>query len=717
MDLQAYFDEWSVRPGDTVRLAVSTPHSPVRATLVRIMSGPASSLPVEGRTADHSDILDIRFPGRVQPTAVGSYAVLPLPARLHGSACVHAWIWPTVPERDVAQTVWSLGDLALRIRHGAISLEARGERIVGIEGALTAKHWYSVAVTLDGATAGLSVTRLDAKIDASKSASVRTAAVFDADTLMLAGSGTSDTGSPIQPFNGKVDSPTILRSSSDTDLVAWGMGQSVPTAPWASWKLDEDFASESITPVFKGASGRIVNGAERGVTGRNWDGTSDSFLEKPRQYSAIQFHDDDMVDAGWEYDVAFTLPATLKSGVYAVRLEAAGQTNHFPLFVGAAPDATAPVLFLAPTNTYLAYANDHLAGLDFSLLMPHEKVVPKEEQYLFEYPEPGRSCYDTHSDGTPVRYSSRRRPLFNVRPGFPNWLTGSYRHFPVDTYLVEWLDSVGLDYHVATDEDLEREGRALLDRYTVLVTGSHPEYWTRDGLDILDGYIKAGGRVMYLGGNGFYWVTSRLEDKPWVIEIRRDNSGTRCWDAPYGERTHVATGEAGGIWRTRGRAPNKLVGVGFASEGWSKGCGYRLSGVARERSFSRLFEGVTGDVVGDYGHVLGGAVGDEVDRYDVALGSPEHAYVLGTSTGLGNEYQLVIEDLTLSLPDQGGAQRPEKVKADMVLFPVDHNGWVFAVGSMTYAGALAWNGCDNDLARLTANVLRVFAAGGDVLAP
>ena len=68
----------------------------------------------------------------------------------------------------------------------------------------------------------------------------------------------------------------------------------------------------------------------------------------------------------------------------------------------------------------------------------------------------------------------------------------------------------------------------------------------------------------------------------------------------------------------------------------------------------------------------------------------------GSSTGLGNAYQLVIEDLTLSLPDQGGAQRPDQVKADMVLFPVDADGWVFSVGSITYAGALAWNSCDNE---------------------
>ena len=80
------------------------------------------------------------------------------------------------------------------------------------------------------------------------------------------------------------------------------------------------------------------------------------------------------------------------------------------------------------------------------------------------------------------------------------------------------------------------------------------------------------------------------------------------------------------------------------------------------------------------------------------------------ASALGNEYQLVIEDMTLSMPDQGGAQRPDMVRADMVLFPIDGGGCVFSVGSITYGGALAWNGCDNGLSRLTANVLTAFAS-------
>jgi N,N-dimethylformamidase len=222
---------------------------------------------------------------------------------------------------------------------------------------------------------------------------------------------------------------------------------------------------------------------------------------------------------------------------------------------------------------------------------------------------------------------------------------------------------------------------------------------------------------MYLGGNGFYWVTTSSPDRPWVIEVRRDNTGTRCWDAPYGERTHVHTGEAGGIWRARGRAPNKIVGVGFSSEGFSKACGYRRLEASYASPAAKFFAGITNEVIGEQGFVLGGAVGDEIDRYDLSLGSPEHAFVLATSTGLGNAYQAVIEDMTLMLPDLGGEQRPDMVRSDMVLFPIDGGGCVFSVGSIAYGGALAWNACENDLSRMTANVLKAFASAGPVLVP
>jgi N,N-dimethylformamidase len=43
------------------------------------------------------------------------------------------------------------------------------------------------------------------------------------------------------------------------------------------------------------------------------------------------------------------------------------------------------------------------------------------------------------------------------------------------------------------------------------VTGSHPEYHTPNTLNAFQDYVDAGGRLAYLGGNGFYWriATSR----------------------------------------------------------------------------------------------------------------------------------------------------------------------------------------------------------------
>ncbi len=302
MEFQAYFEEWSLKPGDTVRMAASTAHPSVRATLVRLLSGPGTAPAIEGRTADRSDVLDTTFAGRLQATAVGSFATLPLPSPLQGQpVTVHCWIWPTVPARIDAQTVWSLGDAALVVRNGAIEVHARDATLVAIEDAIVAKHWYSIAVTLDGETATIDLKRLDGKVSALRDATGPAPVAVSADALTLAAAGVLETGSPKNPFNGKIDSPTLFAAAPTSEmLAAWRRGNAAPIAPWASWRLCEDFASETVSPTFAADSGRLVNGVERGVTGRNWDGTSDSFMEKPEHYCALQFHEDDMVEFSLE---------------------------------------------------------------------------------------------------------------------------------------------------------------------------------------------------------------------------------------------------------------------------------------------------------------------------------------------------------------------------------------------------------------------------------
>ena len=113
--------------------------------------------------------------------------------------------------------------------------------------------------------------------------------------------------------------------------------------------------------------------------------------------------------------------------------------------------------------------------------------------------------------------------------------------------------------------------------------------------------------------------------------------------------------------------------------------------------------------IGDFGLVLGGAGGLEVDRVDEALGTPPHALVLATSNGFSDIYQHAVEEIVSMNPGQGGAENP-LVRADMVYMEGPNGGAVFSVGSISWCGSLSHNGYDNNVSRITGNVLRRFSS-------
>jgi N,N-dimethylformamidase len=59
----------------------------------------------------------------------------------------------------------------------------------------------------------------------------------------------------------------------------------------------------------------------------------------------------------------------------------------------------------------------------------------------------------------------------------------------------------------------------------------------------------------------------------------------------------------------------------------------------------------------------------------------------------------------LMVPGQGGSDNP-RVRADMVLVNADNGGFVFSVGSIAWSLGLAENDDDNNVSRVTQNVLR-----------
>jgi N,N-dimethylformamidase len=213
---------------------------------------------------------------------------------------------------------------------------------------------------------------------------------------------------------------------------------------------------------------------------------------------------------------------------------------------------------------------------------------------------------------------------------------------------------------------------------------------------------------MYLGGNGFYWRIAHHPTRRGIIEVRRSEDGVRAWDAEPGEYYHSFTGEYGGLWRRQGRAPQALAGVGFISQGFDRSEPYRRAPGASDPRAAFVFAGVDSEILGDYGILQGGASGLEIDCVDPLLGTPPHALVLASSSDHSNTYELVAEEVRIGHGMTDGLLNPQ-IRADMVFFETQGGGAVFSTGSIAYAGALGHNGFDNDIARLTWNVLRRFA--------
>ena len=459
--------------------------------------------------------------------------------------------------------------------------------------------------------------------------------------------------------------------------------------------------------------GVLVNLPTRGVTGRHGGGDAFCWVQTPERYAAVHFHDDDLYDAGWDTDFSFEIPNGIRSGLYAVRLHAEGDEFYVPLAVLPPREGpTASAAFLLPTASYMAYANNRIA-----LDVPEAEIVigrllehKKHDLFMQEHPELGLCFYDVHNDGSGVFYSSRLRPVVDMQPKIIGALGGagsSVWQFNADTHILGWLEHSGERFDVITDEDLHREGLPLIEDYRVVLTGSHPEYHSASMLDALEAYIHRGGRLMYLGGNGFYWRVSFHPELPGVIECRKSEDGIRAFSPLPGEFFASFTGEYTGLWRRNGRPPNRLVGIGMVSQGFDISAPYRRMQASRDPRAAFVFEGVEDEIIGDFGLSGGGAAGLELDAVDHALGTPEHVLVLASSERYTDVYLMTPEDMLDPVPGLGGTEA-DIIRSDMVFFETPNGGAVFSTGSIAWAGSMAWNGYNNHVAVITSNVLRRF---------
>ncbi len=713
LPITGYLDRFSHRPGEVFRAYVSVREAtPFRATLQRVVCGDPNPDGPGLRLENLPEHLAIDVIGQRQPIHLGSYARIdPAPSLNSAPAQTYtALVWPGVAGKTQAIFAHEDSQASLLLAIGPDGVHAclswpGGSATVSTGVALHPTRWHRLWLSVDTAAGRLLVGQSPLGGPAHcRETSLANALLPDRGVLLLAA---ADPPAPRLHFTGKLEAPAIHAGCCATpdELSAQPL--------LAAWDFSIGIDTQTITDTGPQAChGRLVNTPTRAVVGAFWTGREMCWRHAPADYAAIHFHDDDLDDCQWEQSFTWTIPSDLPSGAYALHLTCAAGEDWLPLYI--LPPRTgpfAPVAVLASTFTYQAYANHARGNADpaYRTRVAAWGAYPHNPD---DFPLYGRSTYNRHGDNSGIAFSSRRRPILTMRPGFLtfNDISGSgLRHYPADTHLLAWLEAKNIAFDIITDEDLDDEGLSLLTPYRCLLTGSHPEYHTIGTLNALAAYTAQGGRLCYLGGNGFYWRIARDKQRPHLIELRRAEGGIRAWAAEPGEYYHATDGQYGGLWRRNRRPPQMLVGVGFSGQGLFESTHYRLLPAARESPHAWIVDGIDTDLIGDYGLSGGGAAGFELDRADPTQGTPDNTVILARSEDPPASFVTVPEELLSHVNTLSGEPVADLMRAEIVFFSTPSGGGVFSVGSITFCGSLWQNGhATGPISRLLENVIHRF---------
>lgn len=670
---------------------------------------------------------------------------------IDGKLSLFCYIFPTVPRKGIRQTL--LGRWDTRTNEGyALGINKRGhlEFWVGdgtevdyleAEMPLQERVWYFVGATFDPESGKATIHQIGVmnrynsligkvvpldlnshvemtfRFRQKNRADVPFLIAGARDNHELRGDFVSDL------YFGKIDRPFVCNAIIDreqVDQIAAG-GKPEASAIGAYWDTAAGYSDSGIShTVFDSGPHRLdargVNHPVRAMTGWNWNGKDDCFRLAPEQFGGIEFHPESVTDCNWDVTNSMEVPTDLKSGVYAIRLRVGtgrGLGEEYIVFFVRPAKPTAKLCFLVPTGSYLAYGNESLS-FDAHIIQPmtgQPPVITDIDIETYEHREFGLSTYDSFEDGAGVCFSSYKRPVINMRPKYRMSSMNITWQFPADLSIVAWIEHCGYECDFITDEDLHREGLDAIAPYNCVITGTHPEYVSEKMLDAQEDYVAQGGRLIYMGGNGYYWCIGFDEEEPACMEVRKLDSGMRAWAAKPGEHYLQTTGEKSGLWRNRGRAPQKLLGVGFIAEGFETSAPFRKMPDSFHRTVSWITEGIEGEIIGDEGLAYGGAAGVELDRYDLSLGTPPHTKIIASSGGHSDNYVLVTEELLYAYAGLVGSL-DYRIRGDIVYFTAPNDGAVFSTGSIAYGQALPANNFDNTASRLLKNVVDAFIKDG-----
>jgi hypothetical protein len=212
---------------------------------------------------------------------------------------------------------------------------------------------------------------------------------------------------------------------------------------------------------------------------------------------------------GWPPAHAFHVPAGLPSGLY--RMAGGGSTPLSFVVKSSAPGAGTKILLQICVNTPNAYNS---AG--------------------------GRSLYDP----------GRASKVSFDRPED----VGRY-----EDPFIHWLDAQGIVADYCTSIDLH-DGSAPLERYNLLLSVGHDEYWSKEMLDRVEAFVRNGGNVAFFTGNSVMRQ----------VRLENGNRTMACFKNPgpdpeaHDDRVSISFSQP-----PVNRPQNRLLGAGFDHGGWN----------------------------------------------------------------------------------------------------------------------------------------------------
>jgi N,N-dimethylformamidase len=366
-----------------------------------------------------------------------------------------------------------------------------------------------------------------------------------------------------------------------------------------------------------------------------------------------------------------SIAAPDRSGLYYLWARThSGKTFSFPWVVGPSTPK-AKIAVLASSNTWNAYNNfgGRSNYINPGGLPPAPTVNARQD--LGRYTETASVWSIADSQFKPLAFE-RPEPgndIFDNSPWSGNSITDPIQgriqtgQAPGEWRLLGWLEREGFEYDYYAEAQLD-EGTLNLGAYKLLIISVHPEYWTRKMFETVDRWVRAGGRLMYLGGNGLN------------CEVTIDGHLMRCLS--FDDTKDPANDRDSRMHRTF-RSEAELLGVAFTDPGVMTAAPYQ---VIDPDHWAFTGTGLAkGDLFGDKSlneRVPGGASGHETDK--LTARSPRNVSHLAKGTN----------------PDDGGA--------DLVYFDLG-KGAVFSAGSITWVACLF---PDESLSRITRNVVERF---------